>query len=40
MKDDGVAMDGLRMFSFQKDYGNPKDRVSILEALENETKWG
>ena len=40
MKADGVPMDGLRMFSFQKDYGNPKDRVSILEALENETKWG
>ena len=34
MKNDGVLVDGLRMFKFSKDYGNPKMRPAILDELE------
>ena len=38
MKKDGVPMDGLRMFKFNKDYSNPSMRPEILDELEYATK--
>lgn len=34
MRGDGVSVDGLEMFKFNKDYGNPASRSEILEELE------
>jgi len=34
MKKDGVSVDGLRMFKFNKDYSNPSMRPGILLELE------
>ena len=39
MKKDGVPVNGLRMFRFDKDYSNPSMRSEILEELENATKY-
>ena len=39
MKKDGVPVDGLRVFRFDKDYSNPSMRSEILEELENATKY-
>ena len=38
MKKDGVPMDGLRMFKFYKDNGNPTWRSAILDELEYAAK--
>jgi len=38
MKKDGVSMDGLRMFKFYKDNGNPTWRSAILDELEHAAK--
>lgn len=34
MKGDGLPVDGLKLFKYSKDYGNPSDRGEILEELE------
>lgn len=34
LKSDGVDLTGLRAFGFSQDYGTPKSRSDILEALE------
>ena len=34
MREDGIEINGLKMFRFDKDYGNPKMRPEILDELE------
>ena len=34
MRENGVEVNGLRMFKFYKDYGNPSSKYEILEELE------
>ena len=34
MKKDGIAIDEMKMFRFDKDYGNPSSHSEILEELE------
>lgn len=35
----GIEVDGLRMFRYAKDYGNPSERSEILKALETYCKY-
>lgn len=40
-RSEGIAFPaGCKMFRFSKDYGNPKDRASILEEVESYLKFG
>lgn len=39
MKGDGLPIDGLRIFRYSKDYGNPSDRSEILGELERYSKY-
>lgn len=39
IKRDGLPVDGLRVFRYSKDYGNPSDRSEILESLERHAKY-
>lgn len=35
----GISVDGLKMFRFYKDYGNPTERTEIIQSLEREMKY-
>ena len=39
MKEDGLPVDGLKIFRYAKDYGNPSDRSEILESMERCAKY-
>ena len=34
LKNEGFSVDGMRMWCFQKDYGNPTDRATIMDELD------
>lgn len=35
LKNEGFSVDGMRMWCFQKDYGNPTDRATIMDELDH-----
>ena len=39
IRGDGLPIDGLRIFRYSKDYGNPSDRSEILGELERYSKY-